>query len=280
MGSFSFKAMGTALVATSALFAASLPAAQPGGPGAGGPGPAPAAAPAQPYVMPANIPAYIKKAVESTGRTPEMTKRDFDRKPAELLALSGVKPGDRVIEFASFGQYFTTLLSDIVGEKGLVYMYDLPYLEQRTAPASKAFIAAHPNSRFEVGDFNAVELPQNMDSVFIVLYYHDLSLEKTGSCCVVDPAKFNERVFKALKPGGTYFIVDHNAEAGSGRRDTAKIHRIDPEVIKQEVKAAGFELVEDSKLLAHPADDHKQMVFGGMRGVTDQAVLKFRKPLK
>ncbi len=279
MGSFSFKAIGSALVATSALFAASLPAAQPGGPGPGA-GPAAAPAPVVPYVLPANIPAYIKKAVESPVRTTEMKNRDFDRKPAELLALSGVKPGDRVIEFASFGQYFTTMLSDIVGEKGLVYMYDLPYLEARTAPASKAFIAAHPNARFEVGDFNAVELPQNMDSVFIVLYYHDLALTKTNSCCVVDPAKFNERVFNALKPGGTYFIVDHNAEAGSGRRDSATIHRIDPETIKQEVKAAGFELVEDSKLLAHAADDHKQMVFGGMRGKTDQAVLVFRKPKK
>jgi predicted methyltransferase len=154
-------------------------------------------------------------------------------------------------------------------------MYDLPYLEARTAPASKAFVAAHPNARFEIGDFNAVELPQNIDGVFIVLYYHDLPLNK------IDTAKFNERVFKALKPGGTYFIVDHNAEAGSGTRDTEKLHRIDPAVIKQEVKAAGFELVEDSKLLASPKDDHKAMVFGkDIRRTTDQSVLKFRKPLK
>ena len=40
---------------------------------------------------------------------------------SELLALSGVKPGDRVVEFASFGQYFTTLLSPIVGEKGSLF---------------------------------------------------------------------------------------------------------------------------------------------------------------
>jgi predicted methyltransferase len=270
MGSFSFKAIGSALVATSALFAASLPAAQPAAPGA----PPAAAAPAAPYAMPANIPDYIKKAVESSGRTAEMKARDANRKPAELLALSGVKPGDRVIEFASFGQYFTTLLSEVVGQKGLVYMYDLPYLEQRTGAASKAFVAAHPNSHFEVGDFNAVELPQSMDGVFIVLYYHDLLIQK------LDTAKFNQRVFKALKPGGVYFIVDHNAEAGGALADALKIHRIDPAVIKQEVKAAGFELVEDSKLLANPADDHKQMVFGGMRGVTDQSVFKFRKPLK
>ena len=68
---------------------------------------------------------------------------------------------------------------------------------------------------------------------------------------------------------------------GSGRADTDKLHRIDPAVIKQEVTAAGFELVEDSKLLANPEDDHTWMVFApGKRGTTDQAVLKFRKPAK
>jgi predicted methyltransferase len=245
----------------------------------GGEAPAPAAPPT-PYVIPAKTPDYIRKAVESPGRA-TMAKDDFNRKPAELLTLAGIKPGDRVIEFASFGQYFTTLLSDIVGPKGEVYMYDLPYLEARTAPASKAFVAAHPNAKFEIGDFNAVQLPQNVDGVYIVLYYHDLELEKTGSCCVVNAAKFNERVFKALKPGGVYFIVDHNAEAGSGRRDSSTLHRIDPAVIKQEVKAAGFELVEDSKLLSSAKDDGKQTVFGrDIRRQTDQSVLKFRKPLK
>jgi predicted methyltransferase len=238
-------------------------------------GEAPAAAPPVPYVMPASTPDYIRKAVESPGRPAAAKADDANRKPAELLTLAGVKPGDRVIEFATFGQYFTTLLSDVVGEKGMVYMYDLPYTEARSGAASRTWVAAHPNSRFEIVDYNKVELPQNIDGVYIVLYYHDLPLNS------IDTAAFNAKVFKALKPGGTYFIVDHNAEAGSGTRDTKSLHRIDPAVIKQELKAAGFELVEDSKLLAFPKDDHKAMVFTpGVRRQTDQSVLKFRKPLK
>ena len=235
--------------------------------------PAAAAAPPAPYVMPANIPGYIRKAVESTARPAAHTARDANRKPAELLALSGVKPRDRVVEFASFGQYFTTLLSDIVGNKGIIYMYDLPYTEARSGAASRAFVAAHPNARYELVDYNTVELPQKIDVVFNVLYYHDLPLNK------VDTANLNARIFKALKPGGVFFIVDHNAEAGSGMRDTPKLHRIDPAIIRQEVTAAGFELVEESKLLAYPTDDHTQMVFApGLRGMTDQSVFKFRKP--
>ena len=233
------------------------------------------ATPPAAYVMPANTPAYIRKAVESPDRSAEQKARDANRKPAELLVMSGVKPGDHVVEFASFGQYFTTLLSSIVGPKGMIYMYDLPYTEKRAGEASRAFVAAHPNSKYELVDYNKLELPKKVDVVFNVLYYHDLSLND------IDIASLNKRVFEALKPGGIFFVVDHNAAPGSGRRDTKALHRIDPEVIKQEVTAAGFQLVEESKLLAHPEDDHTKMVFApGTRGVTDQTVFKFRKPSK
>lgn len=233
----------------------------------------PAAAPS--HAVPAGTPAYIREAVESPGRSTEHKDRDANRKPAEVLTLSGVKPGDRVIEFASFGQYFTTLISDVVGPKGAVYMYDLPYTEQRAGAASRAFVAAHPNSKYELVDYNTLKLPANVDIVFNVLYYHDLPLNE------IDTASLNKRIFESLKPGGVFFVIDHNAAPGSGTRDTKKLHRIDPAIIRQEVTAAGFELVEESKLLAHPGDDHTQMVFApGLRGLTDQSIFKFRKPAK
>ncbi len=91
----------------------------------------------------------------------------------------------------------------------------------------------------------------------------------------------NRKILAALKPGGIYLVVDHNAEAGSGWRDASTLHRIDPATIKSEVTAAGFELVQDSPLLANPADDRKQsMRAEGLRGKTDQAVLVFRKPAR
>lgn len=235
------------------------------------------AAPPKPYDIPAGVPAYIVNAVKSPERTPAMTARDADRKPAELLALSGVKPGDKVVEFAGFGQYFTTMLASIVGERGSVHVIDLPYTEARAGAASRDFVAKHPNTRYEVVDYNAVTLPENVDIVFNVLYYHDLPIQNPP----IDTAALNAKIFRALKPGGIFFVVDHNARPGSGMADASTLHRIDPEVIRKEVKAAGFELVEDSKLLANPEDDHSWGPFtAGRRGTTDQAVLKFRKPAR
>ena len=54
---------------------------------AGAAEPAAPAAPPKPYVIPAGVPKYVRDAVESKDRTPAMTARDFDRKPAELLEI-------------------------------------------------------------------------------------------------------------------------------------------------------------------------------------------------
>ena len=225
------------------------------------------------YMVPSGTPDYIKHAVESKDRPEAAVARDAGRKPAEVLTMSGVKPGDHVVEFAGFGNYYTAMLSDIVGTNGKVDMFDLPYTEARAGAGSRAFVAAHPNTTYTLVNYNDIQLPSNVDEVLMVLYYHDLSLND------IDTAALNKKILAALKPGGTFLVVDHNARPGSGREDTKQLHRIDPEVIKSEVTAAGFKLVEESHILAHPEDDHSKMIFSpGMRGATDRTIFKFQKP--
>lgn len=74
-------------------------------------------------------------------------------------------------------------------------------------------------------------------------------------------------------------VIDHVAQDGSGVRDTGTLHRIDPRVIVHVLQAAGFELAASSDVLRNPADSHALSVFApGIRGRTDQAILKFVKP--
>jgi predicted methyltransferase len=231
--------------------------------------------PPAPYVIPQGTPANIRRAVESPERTDEMRMRDYYRKPAETLRLANVEEGDHVIEIASFGQYFTTMLVEAVGPKGKIDMYDLPYTERFAGEPSRAFDAEHDNAVFHQENYNDVTFPQDVDAVYMVLYYHDL--KPAG----VDTAALNRKFYDALKPGGIYLIIDHKAEDGSGWRDAATIHRMGVETIKQEVLVAGFELALDSDLLANPKDDRSMMVFApGERGTTDQALFIFRKPAK
>jgi predicted methyltransferase len=178
-----------------------------------------------------------------------------------------------VIEIAGFGQYYTTLLSAIVGGDGEVHVFYLPYTEARSGAASRAFAAAHPNTTYNVVDYNAAVFPDDVDIVFNVLYYHDLILND------IDTAAMNAKLFAALKPGGRYVVIDHKAEDGSGWRDAESLHRMGAEKIVEEVTAAGFVLSVDSDLLANPADPRTAMVFApGTRGTTDQAFFIFTKP--
>jgi predicted methyltransferase len=97
----------------------------------------------------------------------------------------------------------------------------------------------------------------------------------------IDIAAFNRAVFRALKPGGVFLVIDHVAAAGSWLRDTDTLHRIDPEAIRTEVTAAGFVLEAQSDLLRNPEDAHALPVFDpAIRHRTDQIVYKFRKPLR
>src|SRR5258706_15758922 len=65
-------------------------------------------------------------AVADKGRPEADTKRDADRKPAEMLEFAGVKPGQTVVDLIPGGGYFTRIFSKAVGPKGVVYAVSPP----------------------------------------------------------------------------------------------------------------------------------------------------------
>ncbi len=199
--------------------------------------------------------------------------RDSDRKPAEVVAFSGVRPGDKVAELAPGGGYFTRILSGVVGTAGTVYA-----VARQATPTLQAIADARPNVKLAIGPTGTIAVPEPVDVVWTTLNYHDfknVKLDGGGDAALaVDAA-----AFKALKPGGIYFIVDHEAGQGVGASVTSTLHRIESGLVVREVQAAGFRLEATSPLLRHPADDHSQKVQEtGIRGKTDQFVLRFRKP--
>src|SRR5215510_11946060 len=66
--------------------------------------------------------AAVTAAVADKGRPEADTKRDADRKPAEIVAFAGIKPGQSVEELFPGGGYYTRILSKTVGAKGKVFL--------------------------------------------------------------------------------------------------------------------------------------------------------------
>lgn len=229
----------------------------------------------------APVPAYVAAAVADTARPAQQVELDALRKPAELIAFAGVKPGDRIADFMSGNAYFTRIFSRLVGPTGRVYAF-LPAQElANCAPEETAGTKAlerdphYGNVRVIIDAADRFEVPEPLDLVWTAQNYHDLHDKFMAP---IDVARLNGALWRALKPGGTLIIIDHVAEPGSGLRDTETLHRIDPERIVSEVTAAGFVLEARSSLLQNPQDTHALRVFDpAIRHRTDQVVLRFRK---
>jgi predicted methyltransferase len=226
------------------------------------------------------VPSYVTRAVADPARPAADSERDAGRKPAETLAFAGVKPGDWVLELAPGKGYFTRLLSAVVGPQGQVTNYIVSQPPKPDAPPPPIVaLAAEPhysNVKVHLQRLVEVKPTNSFDLVWTTQNYHDFhNIEG------LDVATLNHAIFAALKPGGIYLVVDHAAEAGSGLRDTKTLHRIDANAVRQEVTAAGFELVGESGMLRNKDDPHTGKVFEGpIQGHTDQFILKFRKPKK
>ncbi|WP_442679430.1 class I SAM-dependent methyltransferase [Sphingomonas sp. ASY06-1R] len=221
----------------------------------------------------------IAAAVADPTRPAADRERDAARKPADMLAFAGVKPGMVVIDVLPGGGYFTRLFSTAVGPTGKVigYVPDEMYAGRpKSLDAVQALAAdpAHANVQ-ALHDPALAPGPANVaDVVWTSQNYHDLH-----NIAGLDMVAFNKALYRALRPGGVYIVLDHAAAAGTGVADTNTLHRIDPAAVRKEVEAAGFKFDGDSKLLANPADPHSAKVFDpAIRGHTDQFVLRFRKP--
>jgi predicted methyltransferase len=206
---------------------------------------------------------------------------DGRRHGPEIVSFAEVKPGQKVLELIPGGGYFTRLFSLTVGAKGHVYAdwpteYDKVSQPDSDVMRKLATQAPYTNVSVLVQPAAALSAPEPLDLVFTSQNYHDYPDKFMGP---TDPAILNKAVFKALKPGGLWVIVDHRAKAGAGLTATETLHRIDVETVRRQVTAAGFVFEGESKVLANPKDPLTVAVFDkSIRGATDQFALKFRKP--
>jgi predicted methyltransferase len=223
----------------------------------------------------------IAQAVADPARPASYRTADSFRKPAETLAFSGVKAGMAVGEFYPAGGYFTRMLSDVVGPSGHIYAIENAGWNDSVKDDRKMLAEGKwKNVSLDVQPFGTVKFPKPLDLAWVTQNYHDLKIPQYGpKGQAVDTVAFDRAVYAALKPGGTFFILDHQGPAGLTPTDIAKMHRIDRDQVVEEVTSAGFKLAAEGNFLRNPADDHSKPIFDpSIRGHTDQYALKFVKP--
>jgi len=244
----------------------------------------------------------IAEILASPDRRPADRTIDARRKPAEMLAFIGVRPGMVALDLSAGGGYTTELLARAVGPSGRVYGQSRPRNpnppkpaapEGDAAPAASAAPrpAGPPNSPMALaerakspaaGNIAAVVrpfedpvppeiAPGTLDLATLIFNYHDLAWSG------VDRGQMNRAVFAALKPGGVYVIADHSGRPGTGASEAGTLHRIEEAFLRKEVEAAGFRLAEQGNFLRNPNDPRDKNTPVPPQP-KDQFVLKFVKP--
>ena len=222
--------------------------------------------------------AAYEAALASPIRTTEDRARDTARHAADTLAFAEVKPGQKIADMIIGGGYFTRLFAAAVGPDGHVTAWQPAEFIGFQASYGEALAAAAAldNTDAISSPIGAPEWPEGLDLIFTAQNYHDLHLKPFATDTA---AKVNAAAYRALKPGGLYVVIDHDAATGAGPDAPDSLHRIDVDQVKREVEAAGFVLDGSSDLLARPDDPRTANVFDpSIRGKTSQFMLRFRKP--
>lgn len=215
--------------------------------------------------------------VASPDRADGDRQADPRRQPAKMLAFTGVKTGMKVLDMEASAGYSTELLARAVGPSGVVYAQDSAAVIERFVKDKFDIRAQKPvmkNVVHVIRDFDDPIPPDvsNLDMITFFFAYHDITYMQ------VDRAVMNKKMLAALKPGGFLVIADHSAKPGDGINVAKTLHRIEESIVRQEIEAAGFKLVEEGNFLRNPEDPREAAVFRPQIP-NDEFVLKYQKPM-
>jgi predicted methyltransferase len=222
----------------------------------------------------------LEAAMQADVRSEAEVERDRNRNPVETLEFFGLRDDMKVVELLPGGGWYTKLLAPVMAENGELYValgtgrvkervLNQGGFEQVQVVAEDAKIYRPEGSRFYALELDSLEV-EDADIVFTFRNYHNFAAEGR--------AAMNRAAYDALKPGGTYALVDHNRrhmeeDNGENRR------RVDPVLAIREIEAAGFEFVDFTDLHFRPDDELRYEVGRKtVTGNTDRWTLKFRKP--
>jgi predicted methyltransferase len=257
----------------------------------------------------------VAAVVASPDRSAADRTNDLRRKPEQMLAFIGIRPGMIALDVSAGGGYTTELLARAIGATGTVYGQRPPPRDANraaTGPAqpegeSRPGIAATPasavpqaavprnpagpvaerESRLRSAGVAAAPMvpvnqpfenpvPAGVADARLDLVTLMFNYHDLGFLGV-DRARMNRAIYQALKPGGMYVVADHAGRTGTGISESGTLHRIEESFLRKEVEDAGFRLREEGTFLRNPNDPRDRNTPDPPQP-KDEFVLKFVKP--
>ena len=223
------------------------------------------------------IDAKVSAALAADIRTQAEIARDANRKPLETLKFFGLTDDMHVLELVPGGGWYTKVLAPVLAENGR--------LAVSVGTQGAAAIIEEQGWNVEIietGNFSAVEgsqLFQITDLDFGTgVFDMALTFRNLHNFNEIGRNAINEAVFRALKPGGRYGVVDHTRRHMQAD-NYENWRRMDPVLAIKEIQAVGFDFLDYSSL--HYRRDDELVYEVGRKtvtGNTDRFTLLFQKP--
>jgi len=253
---------------------------------------------------PANAEQTDKLAsiVAGKHRSEESSARDQYRHPIETLNFFGIKDTMTVIEITPGGGWYTEILAPFLKDNGLYIAAGYDPQSEKNYFKNKAIqfqskLDANPEV-YGKTQTSIMQAPDKLnfakaDSADMILSFRNThNWHRSGSSEAVYTA-----IFKALKPGGVFGLVQHRAGHHFPLDTSGKMGYLKQSEIAKLAKKVGFKLVERSDINANPNDkrDYEKGVWTlppsyrlkdqdrekyKAIGESDRMTLKFVKPHK
>ncbi|MCH9696256.1 MAG: methyltransferase [Gammaproteobacteria bacterium] len=227
-----------------------------------------------------SIDAKVEAALAADARPETDRARDKNRKALDTLNFFGLEDDMRVMELMPGGGWYTRILAPVLADKGKLYVsMGAGRVNERLLPEAgfekveyideQANIRRPEGSRFytlDAFDFGV----DNLDMILTFRNLHNFGAEGR--------AIMNAEVFRSLRKGGLYGVVDHTRRHMESNNNENR-RRIDPVLVIKEMLDQGFEFVGYSDMHFR-ADDELEYEVGrrSVSGNTDRFTMLFRKP--
>lgn len=164
-----------------------------------------------------------------------------------VIGTLNLRAGGKAAEVGCGDGFYTIPLARMVGASGKVYAEDINDAELRKLKQHLSESALN-NVEVILGTVDDPKLPAGqLDAVLVANAYHEMS----------QPTIMLQQIHSSLRPGGTFVLMEavSDRREAQSRDEQIKKHELAPKIAIEELRRAGFEIVELRDLFYERAPD-------------------------